>query len=98
MRRSKCRTRYLEQLESTLIRQLYAETKAILEQGAEALNRENRMTEAKKALREKLSEWDNKDIKIETGRHYPPYWQGFQVDAQFAFANCSEISERMKLK
>ena len=44
------------------------------------------MTEAKKALREKLSEWDNKDIKIETGRHYPPYWQGFQVDAQFAFA------------
>ena len=71
---------------ATLIRQLYAETKAILEQGAEALNRENRMTEAKKALREKLSEWDNKDIKIETGRHYPPYWQGFQVDAQFAFA------------
>jgi [protein-PII] uridylyltransferase len=71
---------------ATLIRQLYAETKAILEQGAEALNRENRMTEAKKALREKLSEWDNKDIKIETGRHYPPYWQGFQVDAQFVFA------------
>ena len=71
---------------ATLIRQLYAETKAILEQGAEALNRENRMTEAKKALREKLSEWDNKDIKIETGRHYPPYWQGFQIDAQFAFA------------
>ena len=71
---------------ASLIRQLYAETKAILEQGAEALNRENRMTEAKKALREKLSEWDNKDIKIETGRHYPPYWQGFQVDAQFAFA------------
>ncbi len=71
---------------ATLIRQLYSETKAILEQGAEALNRENRMTEAKKALREKLSEWDNKDIKIETGRHYPPYWQGFQVDAQFAFA------------
>ena len=32
---------------ATLIRQLYAETKAILEQGAEALNRENRMTEAK---------------------------------------------------
>ncbi|MAI18362.1 MAG: [protein-PII] uridylyltransferase [Rhodobacteraceae bacterium TMED111] len=71
---------------ATLIRQLYAETKAILEQGAEALNRENRMTEAKKALREKLSEWDNKDIKIETGRHYPPYWQGFQLDAQFTFA------------
>ena len=83
---------------ATLIRQLYAETKAILEQGAEALNRENRMTEAKKALREKLSEWDNKDIKIETGRHYPPYWQGFQVDAQFAFAKLLRNLGAMKLK
>ena len=71
---------------ATLIRQLYAETRATLEQGAEAVNRENRMSEAKKALREKLSEWNNKDIKLETGRHYPPYWQGFQIDAQFAFA------------
>ena len=23
---------------------------------------------------------------METGRHYPPYWQGFQIGAQFAFA------------
>jgi len=71
---------------ATLIRQLYAETRVTLEQGAEAVNRENRMSEAKKALREKLSEWNNKDIKLETGRHYPPYWQGFQIDAQVAFA------------
>ena len=38
---SKCRTRYLEQLKATLIRQLYAETKAILEQ-VPVFNRENR--------------------------------------------------------
>ena len=71
---------------ATLIRQLYSETKLTLEQGGEALNRENRMAEAKKILRKKLSSWDPKDIKLETGRHYPPYWQGFQIGAQFAFA------------
>ena len=72
---------------ATLIRQLYSETRLILEQGGEALNSENRMVEAKKLLREKLFDWDPKDIKLEIGRHYPPYWQGFQIDTQFAFAN-----------
>ncbi len=71
---------------AALIGQLYSETRLTLEQGGEALNRENRMAEAKKSLREKLSDWDPKDIKIETGRHYPPYWQGFQIGAQLAFA------------
>ena len=71
---------------ATLIRQLYSETRLTLEQGGEALNRENRMVEAKKSLREKLFDWDSTDIKTEMGRHYPPYWQGFQIEAQFAFA------------
>ncbi|MDC3003106.1 [protein-PII] uridylyltransferase [Paracoccaceae bacterium] len=71
---------------ATLIQQLYYETRLTLEQGGEALNRENRMAEAKKLLREKLFDWDPKDIKLETGRHYQPYWQGFQIGAQFAFA------------
>ena len=71
---------------ATLIRQLYSETRLTLEKGGEFLNRENRMTEAKKLLREELSDWDPKDIKSETGRHYPPYWQGFQIGAQFTFA------------
>lgn len=71
---------------ATLIRQLYSETKITLEQGGEALNRENRMAEARKSLKEKLFDWEPKDIKLEMGRHYPPYWQGFQIGAQFAFA------------
>ena len=44
------------------------------------------MVEAKKSLREKLFDWDSTDIKTEMGRNYPPYWQGFQIEAQFAFA------------
>jgi [protein-PII] uridylyltransferase len=83
---------------ATLIRQLYLETKLTLEQGGEALNRENRMVEAKKSLRERLFDWDSKDIKIETGRHYPPYWQGFQIEAQFAFAKLLKNLEADEIK
>jgi len=83
---------------ATLIRQLYSETKLTLEQGGEALNRENRMVEAKKSLRERLFDWDSKDIKIETGRHYPPYWQGFQIEAQFAFAKLLKNLEADEIK
>ena len=39
-----------------------------------------------KSLKEKLFDWEPKDIKLEMGRHYPPYWQGFQIGTQFAFA------------
>ncbi|MEC7669296.1 MAG: [protein-PII] uridylyltransferase, partial [Pseudomonadota bacterium] len=50
-------------------------------------NRENRGTEAKKLLREELADWDGKDIRAETQRHYPPYWQGLHVTAHVVFAN-----------
>ncbi|SEM72179.1 UTP--GlnB (protein PII) uridylyltransferase, GlnD [Palleronia pelagia] len=69
-----------------LLRNLYRETANALENGLEALNRENRGNEAKAALREALSDWDKKDIRAETQRHYPPYWQGLGVLAHTAFA------------
>jgi [protein-PII] uridylyltransferase len=71
---------------AVLIRALYRQTKRALQDGMEALNRENRGTEAKKALREALSNWDAKDLRIETSRHYPPYWQGLHVTAHKVFA------------
>lgn len=52
----------------------------------EALNRENRGAEAKKTLRDALEGWDAKDLRVETGRHYPPYWQGLHVTAHKVFA------------
>ncbi|MFY9468026.1 MAG: [protein-PII] uridylyltransferase, partial [Lentibacter algarum] len=72
---------------AALIRALYRQTRHALEEGMEALNRENRGTEAKKTLRAELHGWDKKDIKHETGRHYPPYWQGLHVTAHVVFAN-----------
>ncbi|MDG1936537.1 MAG: [protein-PII] uridylyltransferase [Paracoccaceae bacterium] len=72
---------------AALIRELYRQTANALETGLEDLNRETRGTKAKSNLRTTLSHWDTKDLKIETARHYPPYWQGLHVTTHVVFAN-----------
>ncbi|MGR3506994.1 MAG: [protein-PII] uridylyltransferase [Paracoccaceae bacterium] len=69
-----------------LIRQLHRETSRALEHGLEDLNREHRGAEAKGALREALRDWDAAALKLELGRHYPPYWQGLDTRTQVIFA------------
>jgi [protein-PII] uridylyltransferase len=69
-----------------LIRQLHRETAAALEHGLEAVNRENRSTEAKRLLRDALPGWDAAEVKAEATRHYPPYWQGLDTATQAVFA------------
>ena len=69
-----------------LIRSLYRETATALEKGLEAVNRDKREAEARKALREALSDWDAKDLRVETARHYGPYWQGLPTATQVVFA------------
>ncbi len=71
---------------AVLLRALYNQTREALEDGLEAFNREHRGNSAKKRLREALPAWDNADIKRETARHYPPYWQGLHVTAHIDFA------------
>ncbi|EPX76706.1 [protein-PII] uridylyltransferase [Salipiger mucosus] len=72
---------------AALLRALYRQTRRALEDGMEALNRENRGAEAKKSLREALTDWDTKALRTETARHYEPYWQGLHVTAHVVFAN-----------
>ena len=72
---------------AVLIRGLYRQTRFALENGMEALNREERGTEARKNLRAALSDWSEKDLRAEVARHYPPYWQGLHVTAHVDFAN-----------
>ncbi|MCB6179012.1 [protein-PII] uridylyltransferase [Rhodobacter sp. Har01] len=69
-----------------LLRQLHKLTAEALEGGLETLNRENREDEAKRALRERLSGWDAKDLRHELARHYAPYWQGLSTDTHAVFA------------
>ncbi len=86
---------------ASLIRALYRQTKTALNEGLEAINREERGAEAKKKLRAALPDWDAKDLRLETGRHYPPYWQGLHVTAHVDFANLlrglAEDEIRLKL-
>ncbi|SLN51938.1 Bifunctional uridylyltransferase/uridylyl-removing enzyme [Pseudooctadecabacter jejudonensis] len=77
---------------AVLIRALYRQTKFALENGMEALNREERGVEARRNLRAALNAqtqagWSEKDIRAELGRHYAPYWQGLHVTAHVDFAN-----------
>lgn len=69
-----------------LLRTLYRETAFALENGLEALNRETRGAEARKKLRNALSDWDKAQIRRETLRHYPPYWQGLDTATHSVFA------------
>ncbi len=79
---------------AALIRALYRQSKRALETGMEDLNRENRGNGAKKALREKLPDWPKAVLKVETSRHYPPYWQGLHLTAHLVFARMlRELSE-----
>ncbi|MFD3190451.1 [protein-PII] uridylyltransferase [Sedimentitalea sp. HM32M-2] len=71
---------------AALLRGLYRQTRRALDDGMEVLNRENRGTEAKKALREALPDWPKAVLKAETARHYPPYWQGLHLTAHVDFA------------
>ncbi len=72
---------------AALLRALYRQTRRAMEDGLEALNRAQRGTEAKKTLRAALAGWEPRDLKRETDRHYPPYWQGLHVTAHVDFAN-----------
>ncbi|MGB0798752.1 MAG: [protein-PII] uridylyltransferase, partial [Planktomarina sp.] len=71
---------------AVLIRALYRQTRRALETGLEDLNRQNRGAEAKKKLRNALSDWPEKELRRETNRHYPPYWQGLHITAHEVFA------------
>jgi len=69
-----------------LLRQLYRDTATALEGGLESLNRAQREDEAKRALRDVLTDWEPKELRAETARHYAPYWQGLTTETQAVFA------------
>jgi [protein-PII] uridylyltransferase len=69
-----------------LLRQLHKETSQALEHGLEDLNRENRGAEARRQLRDAMDGWDPAALRHETGRHYPPYWQGLDTATHVIFA------------
>lgn len=69
-----------------LLRGLYRQTSDALEFGLEAINRDSAEAEAKKLLRAALSDWPQKALRFETGRHYGPYWQSLPTETHVTFA------------
>jgi [protein-PII] uridylyltransferase len=69
-----------------LLRQLYSSTFDALEGGLENVNRDKREDESKAALRARLTDWTEAEIKAEKARHYAPYWQGLSTDTHEVFA------------
>jgi len=69
-----------------LLRQLYRDTEQALEGGLETVNRENPVAEATRALRDRLSSWSTAEFRMETARHYAPYWRGLSTDTHEVFA------------
>jgi len=71
-----------------LLRRLHADTADALEGGLEAVSRDKRTGEAKRAFREAaaaLPGWEARDIRAELDRHYDPYWQGLSTETQLVF-------------
>jgi len=71
---------------AVLLRNLYGRTVDALENGMEEINVRKGAEAARKALRAALADWDRKDLRRETQRHYDPYWQGLPTSAHATFA------------
>lgn len=72
-----------------LLRRLYGDTADALQGGLEAVNRDKRIGEARRAFREAVAAepgWEARDIRAELDRHYDPYWQGLPTETQLVFA------------
>ena len=71
---------------AVLLRNLHAQTAKAMEHGLEAVNRETRESDAKKALREALKDWPLAERRAEVARHYGPYWQGLPTSVHIVLA------------
>ena len=69
-----------------LLRALYNETLEVLTGGSQATSRPEREAAAKAALAEALADWSPAAIEAECGRHYAPYWLGFDTRTHAIFA------------
>ncbi len=69
-----------------LLRTLYAETISFLTGGSQAVGRPELEAAAKEALGAALKGWSEAEVAVECGRHYAPYWLGFDTRTHAIFA------------
>ena len=77
----------LNNWKAQLLRELYKNTRNLIKDGLDTQGKNKPSEIAKKALAGLLVNWDKSIMQKELNRHYPPYWQGLDVDTQLIFAN-----------
>jgi [protein-PII] uridylyltransferase len=82
-----------------LLRTLYFETEPLLGGGHTTLSRSERVSQAQEALRERLSDWSDRDFESFVGRHAPSYWLRTDTDTIAAHAKLlrTALEERQSL-
>ncbi len=80
---------------ATLLRDLYRQTRVALEDGIEALSTGAADDRGEEGAARGAADWDKKDLRAETARHYDPYWQGLWTSRSrhLRRASASGISE-----
>ncbi len=63
-----------------LLRELYYATEDVLSGGQLTHARQSRVEAAKEALKERLTDWAEEEIKAQLDRGYPGYWLTFDTD------------------
>ncbi len=82
---------------AVLIRNLHEQTSLALEHGLEAINKDQRAQDAKKHLRNALSDWPADQRKQELARHYNGYWQGLSSQTHLIFARLLKEGDADKI-
>ena len=76
-----------------LLRTLYFETEPLLGGGHTTLSRSERVSRAQEALRERLSDWPERDFERFVHRHAPSYWLRTDIDTVAAHAKVLRAAE-----
>ncbi|MHA1565154.1 MAG: [protein-PII] uridylyltransferase [Alphaproteobacteria bacterium] len=64
---------------AALLRELYYAAEAMMSDGQDVTNRDDRVAEAQAALRKTLSDWPDAAVDSHLGRGYPGYWLAFDT-------------------
>ncbi len=77
-----------------LLRTLYWETEVVLAGGHSAIDRKQRVAQAREELRKALATWSDPDFEAYAARHYPAYWLKVDLPHKIAHAQLLRMGDR----
>ncbi len=83
---------------AVLLRELYSQTLAFLNEGSMSSSRPERILAIKNILRKSLGNLTAKEVKFQLERHYDNFWLGIDFETQLEFINLLEKSNNKEMK